>query len=452
MTVITRFAPSPTGTLHTGSARTALYNYLFSRKNGGKYLLRIEDTDVARSSDEHTQQILQDLKWLGLEHDGEIVYQLKRIERHTEVANELLAKGNAYKCFATQEEIETFRTKNPNTKFQSPWRDRTDHPSTPFVIRLKAPREGSTIINDLIQGKIEVQNSELDDMVLLRSDGTPTYMLAVVVDDFDMKITHIIRGDDHLTNAFRQKQIYEAMGWKVPEFAHIPLIHDKEGKKLSKRKGAISIAEYKSLGYLPEAVCNHLLRLGWSHGDDEIITMKQAKEWFDLEHVGKSPAKFDQDKLNFINSQYIKNTANEELFELLVEFNSKVTQQKERILKGLDGLKSRATTLIELAAACNIYIEKNKELDEKSLQTLASGGKELLSEFASLLNKQQDWNKDSLQKLGEEFMAQKAQKPSLLMMALRAGVLGTFNAPGIYEVMEVLGKDEVLKRLKELHS
>lgn len=447
MTVITRFAPSPTGTLHTGSARTALYNYLFSKKNGGKYLLRIEDTDIVRSSEEHTEQIRLDLIWLGLHHDGEIVYQRTRIARHTEVAHELLAKGNAYKCFATQEEIEAFRTANPNAKFQSPWRDRADHPSTPFVIRLKAPREGSTIVNDLIQGKIEVQNSELDDMVLLRSDGTPTYMLAVVVDDFDMKITHIIRGDDHLTNAFRQKQIYEAMGWKVPEFAHIPLIHDKEGKKLSKRKGAISIAEYKRLGYLPEAVCNHLLRLGWSHGDDEIITMLQAEMWFDLEHVGKSPAKFDQDKLNFINSQYIKNTANESLFDLLVGFNPKITKHKARILKGLDGLKPRATTLVDLAAACNIYIAKNTELDEKSHQTLASGGKELLEEFSKVLHKHQDWTKDSLQKLGEEFMASKGQKPSLLMMALRAGVLGTFNAPGVYEVMEVLGKDEVLERL-----
>lgn len=451
MKVITRFAPSPTGYLHTGSARTALFNYLFSKHHNGEFLLRIEDTDIARSTPEATKKIIEDMKWLGLKHDGEIVYQSKNIDRHKQVAHELLEKGNAYRCYSTAQEIEDFRAKNPNEKFRSPWRD-IDQSEAPkngeSTIRLKSEQTGSTTIYDLIQGKIEVQNAELDDMVMLRSDGTPTYMLAVVVDDHDMNITHIIRGDDHLTNAFRQKQIYQAMGWEVPEFAHIPLIHDKDGKKLSKRKGALGIFEYQDLGYLPEAVNNHLLRLGWSHGDDEIISIYQAIEWFDFDHVGKSPARFDMDKLNFINSHYIKNYDDSELFELISKFNSKVLMQKERIIKGMSGLKNRATTLKDLADSANIYISK-AELDQKSKDILASGATLLLRDFAKELYMLELWTKENLHNLGEEFMNRRNEKPSLLMQALRAGVVGTFASPGIYDVLEALGKDETLTRLSE---
>ncbi|MFN8912579.1 MAG: glutamate--tRNA ligase, partial [Alphaproteobacteria bacterium] len=283
MTVVTRFAPSPTGVLHTGSARTALFCYLYAKNHGGKMLLRIEDTDRERSKQQYTDAIIEELTWLGIEWNDDIVMQSHNIERHKQVAYKLLEIGAAYKCYVSQEEIAKFREKHPNQKFQSPWRDKTeeDHPSDSHaVIRLKAPDSGSTLVKDLILGDIEFNNQEMDDMVLLRSDGTPTYMLAVVVDDHDMGVTHIIRGDDHLTNAFRQTHIYKGMGWYIPAFGHMPLIHDKHGKKLSKRTGALGVDEYRKLGYLPEAVANHLLRLGWSHGDDEIISMEQAIEWF----------------------------------------------------------------------------------------------------------------------------------------------------------------------------
>ncbi len=450
MTVITRFAPSPTGYLHTGSARTGLYNFLFARHHGGKYLLRIEDTDKERSTPEATKAILEDLKWLGLEHDGDIVFQAKNQKRHEEVARDMVAKGNAYFCYSTQEEIEKFREANPNAKFRSPWRDKDASQSPAGVkptIRLKAPQDGATVIKDLIQGEITVENSELDDMIMLRSDGTPTYMLAVVVDDHDMGITHIIRGDDHLTNAFRQKQIYIAMGWNVPEFAHIPLILDKEGKKLSKRKGALGIFEYRNMGYLPEAVNNHLLRLGWGHGDDEIIPMDKAIEWFGLDHCGKSGARFDIDKLNFINAHYMRSMDEDKLFDMISpSFTNPVVLQ--RIRKGLSGLKNRAHTLNEIVEGAKIYVAKAKELDEKSKEVLEKGGKELLVELKDILSKLEDWNHESIKDVCNKHVESQGKKPAAAMMALRAGVLGTFAAPGIYEVMEVLGKEEVMTRLE----
>lgn len=453
MTYITRFAPSPTGDLHTGSARTALFNYLFSKHHKGQFLLRVEDTDKERSTEQSTQAILNDLKWLGLTWDGKEVYQSHNQARHTEIANKMLENGSAYLCYSSQAEIESFRQANPNAKFHSPWRN-MDGKGVPQdakpVIRLKAPTSGQTVINDLILGEIKVDNQELDDMVLLRSDGTPTYMLAVVVDDHDMQITHVIRGADHLTNAFRQKQIYEAMNWKVPEFAHIPLIMDKDGSKLSKRKGALAIHDYKEKGYLPEAVLNHLLRLGWGHGNDEVISRDQAIEWFDLGGVGQSPAKFDLDKLTHINAHYLRAMDNQELFNLIEpQFKEQSEEIKARILAGLDGLKNRAHTLVDLAVGANIYVCKQKELDQKSQEILAKGGKELLAQLQPILASISNWNLENIQTEMTNFVQIHNYKPPFIMQSLRAGVLGTFAAPGIYEVMAVLGKDETLARLGE---
>jgi len=453
MTVITRFAPSPTGVLHTGSARTALFNYLFSKHNGGKFLLRIEDTDKERSLPEHTQAILNDLKWLGLEHDGEIVYQSSRSDRHAEVAKEMIKKGMAYYCYTSAKDIETFREQNPHAKFRSPWRDiaidEVPDDAKPTV-RLRAPLNGQTVINDLIQGEITVENSELDDMILLRSDGTPTYMLAVVVDDYDMGITHVIRGDDHLTNSFRQKQIYNAMKWEVPKFAHIPLILDSEGRKLSKRKGALGVEEYKNLGYLPEAVINHLLRLGWGHGDDEIISKKEAIEWFTLAGVGKAGARFDIAKLNHINAHYLRAIPNDKLIEMIKE---KYTGHSEvingRIFKGIEGLKNRAHTINELIEGAGIYVAKKVQLDEKSIQVLAEGGREMLAGLKPILENLDSWTEEDIKTSCNNYALEQGKKPANAMMALRAGVLGTFAAPGMYEVMDVLGKSEVMSRLAE---
>lgn len=453
MTVITRFAPSPTGVLHTGSARTALFSWLFARKHGGKFHLRIEDTDLERSKDEHTQQIIKDLKWLGLDWDGDIIYQMQRVEYHKKAAQDMLARGTAYKCYTSIEEIEKFRTENPNQKFVSPWRDMDPAlaPNLPYVIRLKAPNEGSTIVNDLILGEIVFDNSTLDDMVLLRSDGTPTYMLAVVVDDHDMGITHIIRGDDHLTNAFRQTHIYRALGWDVPQFAHIPLIHDKQGRKLSKREGALGVENYIELGYLPKAVFNHLLRLGWSHGDEEIISVEQAKEWFDLAHIGKSPARFDIDKLNFINAHYMRELSDDELFNELEPFleNGISEKAKARIKRGLSGLKLRASTLKELANAALIYVRKQDPMDEKSQEIIRNIDPNLKRKFLMSFDGIRNWSKDGLHAYYEKFAAENGLKLPQVMQPLRAILLGTFAAPGIFEVMEILGREECINRRAE---
>ena len=334
MSVVVRFAPSPTGYLHIGGARTALFNYLFAKNNSGKFLLRIEDTDKERSTTQAIDAILQGLDWLGLKHDGNYILQSKNIARHAEIANQLLEKNQAYLCYTSAEELEEMRQnaeKNGQVfRFKSPWRNKTLSQSSSVkpVIRLKAPLEGSTIIEDLVQGKTEVKNNELDDLVLLRSDGSPTYMLAVVVDDHDMEISHIIRGDDHFTNGFRQKIIYQAMGWNIPQFAHIPLIHGADGAKMSKRHGATSVIEYKNLGYVPEALRNYLLRLGWSHGNDEIISDEQAIALFNLTSIGKSPSRFDFAKLNHLNKHYIKNKSNDDLIVLVNDYLKQKTSSE----------------------------------------------------------------------------------------------------------------------------
>ncbi|MBU6140840.1 MAG: glutamate--tRNA ligase [Proteobacteria bacterium] len=450
MQIITRFAPSPTGYLHIGGARTALFNYLFSKHHNGKFLLRIEDTDSQRSTKEAIDAILRGLDWLGIKHDGDFILQSKNLARHKEIAEKLLEKNQAYFCYTSTEELEEMR-KNAEAKkevfrFKSPWRDKTQSQSSSVkpVIRIKAPLEGETVINDLVQGEIRVKNSELDDLVMLRGDGTPTYMLAVIVDDFDMQITHVIRGDDHLTNAFRQKIIYQAMGWKVPEFAHIPLIHGPDGAKLSKRHGATSVIEYKDMGYLPEAIRNYLLRLGWSHGDAEIISDSQAIEWFDLDKVGKSPSRFDFAKLKSLNKHYIKEKSEEEL--LIPASNEK---EKSRFLRVVKFAKERSELLIDLTKTLEIYrdgffLELVKE-DKK----IITEKKSLLDELQKVFSELNDWSHDGVKNSLDEFAVARNLKIKDFGPLLRIVLTFSSSSPGgIFDVIEILGKEEVISRIK----
>jgi len=456
MSIVTRFAPSPTGYLHIGGARTALFNYLFAKNMGGKFLLRIEDTDEKRSTAEAIDAILQGLDWLELKHDGDFILQSKNLARHKEVAEKLLEKGQAYLCYTSAEELAELRQKAEAKKevfrFKSEWRDKSQSQASDVkpVIRIKAPLEGEMIIRDLVQGEIRVKNSELDDLVMLRGDGTPTYMLAVVVDDHDMNVSHIIRGDDHLTNAFRQKVIYEAMDWKVPEFAHIPLIHGPDGAKLSKRHGATSVIEYKEMGYLSEAIRNYLLRLGWSHGDSEIISDAQAAEWFDLNHVGKSPSRFDFAKLKSVNKHYIKEKNEAELLKLVAEFFSKkpATSEEFRIARALKFVKERAAVLNELAANLEIYFDNFRaEFDEESKKIIAEK-KSLIAELQKVFANLNDWNHDGIKNSLNEFATQKNLKIKDFGPLLR--IILTFSqasAGGIFDVIEILGKSEVERRV-----
>lgn len=453
MTVVTRFAPSPTGFLHIGSARTALFNWLYAKAVNGKFYLRIEDTDKERSTNEAIDTILKSMKWLGLDWDGDVIYQSHREMRHREVALELLRTGKAYKCFATQEEIAQFRTENPHQKFQSPWRNKheNEYPKDQnYVVRIKAPLSGVTVVKDIIKGEVVVNNGELDDMVLLRSDQSPTYMLAVVVDDHDMNVNCVIRGEDHFTNTFRQRLIIDALSWEVPIYAHIPLIHGSDGAKLSKRHGALGVHLYEEMGYLPEAMNNYLLRLGWSHGDDEIISAEYAKKIFNLENIGSSPSKFDIEKLNFLNAHYIVNADDNYLLEhvqKILKLDSDIA--KERILKGMAGLKVRAKTIVELAEGAKIYVEKQKLRDEKSISVLEQGGDKVLLNVEKNLQMLESWSLESLKAFCKQIADEMEIKESFVMQSLRAGVLGTFNSPSILEVMLILGKDETLKRISE---
>ena len=456
MSIVTRFAPSPTGYLHIGGARTALFNYLFAKNMGGKFLLRVEDTDEKRSTKEAIDAILQGLDWLELKHDGDFILQSKNLARHKEIAEKLLEKGQAYLCYTSAEELAELREKAEAKKevfrFKSEWRDKSQSLSSNVkpVIRIKAPLDGEMVIRDLVQGEIRVKNSELDDLVMLRGDGTPTYMLAVVVDDYDMNVSHIIRGDDHLTNAFRQKVIYEAMGWRVPEFAHIPLIHGPDGAKLSKRHGATSVIEYKEMGYLPEAMRNYLLRLGWSHGDSEIISDAQAVEWFDLNHVGKSPSRFDFAKLKSVNKHYIKEKNEAELLKLVAEFFSKKpsTSEEFKIARALKFVKERASVLNELAASLEIYFDNfGAEFDEESKKIIAE--KELLiSDLKAVFTNLNDWSHDGIKNSLNEFATEKNIKIKDFGPLLR--IILTFSqasAGGIFDVIEILGKSEVERRV-----
>ncbi|MBX3457938.1 MAG: glutamate--tRNA ligase [Candidatus Paracaedibacteraceae bacterium] len=460
MTVITRFAPSPTGYLHIGGARTALFNYLFAKHHGGKFMLRIEDTDRARSTPEAVDAILDSMKWLALDWDDETVYQFSRADRHAAVAKQLLAEGKAYYCYCSPEELEKMRehakANNLPPRYNGLWRDR-DPSEAPAgvapVIRFKAPQDGETVIDDLVQGTVRIQNTQLDDMVLLRADGTPTYMLSVVVDDHDMNITHIIRGDDHLTNAFRQYHLYKACGWDVPTFAHIPLIHGADGAKLSKRHGALGAENYRDMGFLPEAMCNYLLRLGWSHGDDEVITRTQAIEWFDTDSIGKSPARFDMAKLTNLNAHYIREADNTRLMDLckpLIENTLQLklaTEQYDRILRGMTGLKQRAKTILELAENSLIYV-RLAEHDEKALKFVTPASKALVTEVIADLENFDDFTEQGLDALIRTTAERLGEKLGNLAQPLRVALTGSTVSPSVFEVMAVLGKHESLTRLR----
>lgn len=457
MTVRTRFAPSPTGYLHIGGARTALFNYLFARHHGGKFLLRIEDTDSARSTSEAKQAILTSLDWLDIDHDEEIIYQSERANRHREVAHKLVEMGKAYYCFSSQNEIAAMRERALLDKehfiFHSPWRDAQDQTPDGIkpVVRIKAPRNGQTIVDDLLQGKVVVQNSHLDDMVLLRSDGTPTYMLAVVVDDHDMEITHIIRGDDHLNNASRQQLIYEAMGWNIPKMVHIPLIHGPDGAKLSKRHGALGVESYKDMGYLPLAINNYLLRLGWSHGDNEIISRQQAVEWFSIDGMGKSPARLDFAKMNHMNAHYLRSMKETDLTKLIFDNldHNLSEQSKNNIRLGLEAMKPRAELVKDLVDLSSIFIVDSeiKYTDEaKSLKDECDS--RIVDKVVSAINNIMEFNRDNIQIALKEVSEETQVKFGDLMKYVRAFITGRTASPSVFEIIEIIGKDNSINRLK----
>lgn len=459
--VVTRFAPSPTGYLHIGGARTALFNWLYARGRGGKFLLRIEDTDRERSTPEATKAILQGLTWLGLDWDGEVVSQFTRKDRHAEVAREMLARGGAYRCYSTQEEIETFREKaraeGRSTLFLSPWRDAdpATWPDRPYVIRLRAPREGQTLIEDQVQGTVTFDNDQLDDMVCLRSDGTPTYMLAVVVDDHDMNVTHVIRGDDHLTNAARQTQIYKAMDWDVPVWAHIPLIHGPDGKKLSKRHGAVGLHDYAAMGYPASAMRNYLCRLGWSHGDDEIFTDAQAMEWFDLAGIGRSPARLDFKKLENISGHHIAMSADAELLRdiegyLVAAARPDLTgTQRDRLSRGLYALKERAKTYPDLLEKAHfLMIDRPVAPDEASARALDTVSRGILAELTPQLQNA-SWDRTGLETATAAVAGAREIGFGKIAAPLRAALAGRTVSPSVIDMMLVLGRDETLGRLTD---
>nr|WP_236659714.1 glutamate--tRNA ligase [Sphingopyxis lutea] len=458
--VVTRFAPSPTGFLHIGGARTALFNWLFARHHGGKFLLRIEDTDRARSTEPAIEAILDGMRWLDLDWDGETVFQFARADRHAAVAHELLAKGAAYRCYLTQDELAAMRAeaqeKRMPFRVRSPWRDRDDgDPAAPHVLRLRAPQDGAVTIPDRVQGDVTVQNAELDDFILLRSDGTPTYMLSVVVDDNDMGVTHVIRGDDHLNNAFRQLALIRAMEWREPVYAHVPLIHGADGAKLSKRHGALGVDAYRDdMGYLPEAVNNYLLRLGWGHGDAEIISREQAVEWFDLDHVGRSPSRFDFKKLENLNGHYLREADNDRLADLVAPRVAKRVDRpldgadRDLLARAMDALKPRARTLDEIAeGAVFLFLPDPLKMDEKAVEVLKAAPQGLLAATAKRLCEIDDWTTEEL----EAAVRAEAEAAELglgkLAQPLRAALTGRTVSPGIFDVLLLLGRDTSLARL-----
>lgn len=471
--VVTRFAPSPTGYLHIGSARTALFNWLFARHMGGTFRLRIEDTDRQRSTQEAVDAIFESLQWLDLQWDGDVVYQFSRAHRHAAVAQELLAAGHAYHCYCSPEELaamreEAMQAKRP-PRYDGRWRDPTPGMVAPSgvkpVIRLKAPREGTTVLNDRVQGTVTLNNQELDDMVLLRADGTPTYMLSVVVDDHDMDVTHVIRGDDHLTNTFRQMQIYHAMGWETPEFAHIPLIHGQDGSKLSKRHGAVGTDAYRELGFLPEAFCNYLLRLGWAHGDDEIISRAQAIEWFTLEGIGRGPSRLDMAKATHVNAHYVRHADVASLVariqpQLEARLGQSLTGHHIATLtRGMPGLQERARTLIELAENAFFYVAARPlVLSEDARSVFGKTPRAAIEALLPHLASAEAWNEDTLEAVirrhvetfrnpGSEGEA--SLKLGQLAQPLRVALTGTTASPSLFEVMTLLGRDECLGRIED---
>jgi glutamyl-tRNA synthetase len=466
--VVTRFAPSPTGFLHIGGARTALFNWLYARKAGGKMLLRIEDTDRERSTDAAITAILDGLTWLGLDWDGDAVYQHQRAARHREVAESLLASGHAYYCYATPQELENMRDKaraeGRPPRYDGRWRDRParEAPSgVKPVIRLKAPQDGETILDDKVQGRVSWANKDLDDLVLLRSDGAPTYMLAVVVDDHDMGVTQVIRGDDHLTNAARQMQIHHALGWSVPGMAHIPLIHGADGAKLSKRHGALGVDAYRGLGFLPAALRNYLVRLGWSHGDKEFFSTQEMIEAFDLAHVGRSPARFDFAKLDNMNGHYIRATPDAELVAALeaalpflpngAERQSQLDpSMRAKLLAAMPGLKERAKTLIELLdGAAFLFANRPLKLDAKATEILDGGGRAHIANLLPHFSALQAWTAADTEAAVREYAETSGLKLGQVAQPLRAALTGRSISPGIFDVLEVLGREESLARLQD---
>jgi glutamyl-tRNA synthetase len=464
MSIITRFAPSPTGYLHIGGARTALFNYLFAKANNGKFLLRIEDTDRERSTQAACDAIFSGLKWLGLNWDGEVIFQSQRNQLYKKAALKLLEESKAYYCFTPQEEIDKRRQEALNKKehfiFKSQWRDagsKTYPQDVAPVIRLKAPREGSTIIHDKLQGDVIIDNSHLDDMVLLRSDGTATYMLAVVVDDHDMGVTHIIRGDDHLTNAARQILLYEAFNWPVPVMVHIPLIHGPDGAKLSKRHGALGMEAYKEMGYLPQALCNYLLRLGWSHGNDEIINSDQAIKWFDLEGLGKSPARLDFAKMKHLNSHYLRELDDDSLVDMVtgvLQQNHNISLEvKSYIKKGISGLKSRSELLTGLASLAKIYlVDVPLEYEPEAIAIIEKCDKSLIEEVKKEVELMEAFDKDSLQINLKNIAEKNALTIGQLMTPIRALITGKIASPSVFEIMSIIGKNNTMIRLSVSNS
>ncbi|TVQ35572.1 MAG: glutamate--tRNA ligase [Geminicoccaceae bacterium] len=464
MTVITRFAPSPTGFLHIGGARTALFNWLYARHHGGQFLLRIEDTDRQRSTDAAIDAIFDGLDWLGLHADQKPVFQFDRRVRHAEVAHQLLAEGKAYRCWCTQDELvamrEKARAEKKPIRYDGTWRDR-DPSEAPAgldpVVRIKMPQTGETVIEDAVQGRVVVQNAELDDMVLLRADGTPTYMLSVVVDDHDMGVTHVIRGDDHLNNAFRQAQVFLAMGWDLPVFAHIPLIHGPDGAKLSKRHGALGVDAYRDMGCLPEAVRNYLLRLGWAHGDDEIISTEQAIQWFDLDAVGRSPARFDMDKLTALNAHYLRLRDDGELVDLIAPRLDAMglavdAAAQARLRQGMAGLKQRARKLDDLAESAAFYVASRPiPMDEKAAKLLDVDAFQRLRVYRDRLRADAPpFEEAALEAHARSVAESLGVGFGKLAQPLRAALTGRGVSPGLFEVMAVLGKAEVEGRLADV--
>ena len=462
MTVVTRFAPSPTGFLHIGGARTALFNWLFARHHRGQYRLRIEDTDRKRSTPEAIAAIIDGLQWLGLDWDGPTVHQSQNLARHAAAAKQLLQAGKAYHCYCSPEELaemrEAARREGRAVLYDGRWRDRdpSEAPEgVPPVVRIKMPRDGETVIDDMVQGTVTVANTQLDDFVLMRADGTPTYMLSVVVDDHDMGVTDVIRGDDHLNNAFRQHHLFAALGWPVPRFGHIPLIHGPDGKKLSKRHGALGVDAYRDMGYLPEAMRNYLLRLGWSHGDDEIISTEQAIAWFDMKDVGRSPARFDFAKLDSVNGHYIRETPHTRLTELIVPLIERAhdvtldADGKARLAAGLDGLKQRAKTLVELSENAAFYVVPPRYplASAKAAKLLSSEGRAALGEIGESLRALDAWTAEAIEGQLRAMAEQSGRGLGKFAQPLRAALTGSNASPSLFEVMVVLGREETLARI-----
>ncbi|MDR1475744.1 MAG: glutamate--tRNA ligase [Holosporales bacterium] len=456
MSVVVRFAPSPTGVLHIGSVRTALFNWLFARHHGGKFLLRIEDTDRLRSTAENARSILEILNWLELDWDGEPVVQSSRIERHKEVANELVRSGKAFYCTCSPEELavkkEAAIKAGKSHKYDGKCREQVVRPFENAVIRLRAETCGVTILDDLVQERVSTENAQLDDLVLLRSDETPTYMLSVVVDDHDMGVTHVLRGDDHLTNTFRQIQIYKACGWDIPQFGHIPLIYGPDGAKLSKRHGAASAQDYMQLGYLPEAIFNYLLRLGWSHGDSEIISRSEAVEWFDITGVGKSPARFDMAKLQNLNAHYMKMKDDQAIFECMSPFleteESITDSQKNDILRGMKSLKGRSRTLVDLAESAKIYISAPKVFDDACSKYATNEHLSLLQDFVNIVEAADNLQESSMLEATKILASERSVKLVEIAQAVRGALCGKLASPSVFEIIEIIGKSETIARVR----